>query len=366
MAADPYLEAVEKLTTAMAMLTSKLAAATQPPTPTGPPPAPREQAERAPEPSAIHQWGTRFLASTAGGLANRIGGRYGAAMGLNLGGMVAGKVGSMFGPKGGGQGGGDGGVAAQPPPAAPMQQWVARHIQITAEIVNVTTKGGVGGDTKAKDAMKMAGKAEGAGGEGGVAAAGEGEAAAAGMGGRAAGAVAAAGPFAVVAAAVLAAVLALKVFHDIVVKNAKAQQNLNFQYADVSAAMAGVKVHFEIADIMRNREIGDKTAGTASVLSDSNTRYDDNAAQFEMLWSNIKNLGLAVLLESINSAIQPLAQVATQINDRILKLTETKEEKEERERREMEAGTFLANARKEAEKRKAAGDEWFKRFKAPN
>lgn len=176
----------------------------------------------------------------------------------------------------------------------------------------------------------------------------------AGRGGAVAGegAAGALGAAAAPVAIIIAAAVALKEFHDAVVKAAKAQQAHNFQYANSSAAMAAVQVQTEIADAFRDRKVGDATAGTASVLADANTRYDDTAAQFEILWSNVKNLGISAALNLITSILEPIGKVAEEVSEWIG--NDPPEESED-------MAKWMDETKKKTEAARAAGNAWFQR-----
>lgn len=155
-------------------------------------------------------------------------------------------------------------------------------------------------------------------------------------------------------AIILAAAGALVVFTRAVIDASKAQQQHNFQYANSSAAMAAVQIQSEMADAFRDRDIGDRTAGTAAALAQSNTGYDNTVAEFEILWSNIKNIGLAAAMEVITNLLKPVAAVAGEISEWL--------DLEGGEKPEDVAGFFDRTAKQVEEARKKGGADWLRRF----
>lgn len=158
-----------------------------------------------------------------------------------------------------------------------------------------------GRTTAAISEAGTAGRAAGAAGEAGVAA-------------EVGGLAAAAGPLAIVAAAAIGLGIALKKFYDSVVDGAKEQQKVNFELAKSSAAMALVEAHSDVAKLLRDREVGDRTAGSASMLASANRDHDQITKEFEVLGSNVKNAAYAVGLEVVNKLIEPLGEIASQLN----------------------------------------------------
>lgn len=160
---------------------------------------------------------------------------------------------------------------------------------------------------RAGKAASTAGRAAQAAGGAGRAAAMAGSAGGAGAaGGAAAGAAAALGPVAVAAGLVVG----FKELHDAVVAGAKAQQAANFELAQYSAAMANVKAHADIDNIMRQREIGDRTAGTAAELAGANRDYDEGTKELSIAFANFKNVAFSAMLDAITQMMKPIEACA--------------------------------------------------------
>ena len=281
----------------------------------------------------ISEWGGGELMNMAGAAGRSIfGGGAGGASG------AAGGAGGAGGTGAAGGAGGAGGIGAAGRAA--------------------TGAGGAGGT----------GAAGGAGGAGGIGAAGRaatggaggaagaaGGAGAAGMAGRVAMAL---GPAGIAVAAVVACVSALNQFREKLVESAKAQQAVNFQYASYSAAMANVQLQSEIDTHFRNRAVGDDTAATAKYLSQQNTKYDDQVAEFEKLWNNIKNIGLGAAMEALTLVLEPIVPVITDLNDNLKSLLGIESEPEDND-----AADWLdKTAAKVAEGRRKGNDFFNRRF----
>ncbi len=140
-----------------------------------------------------------------------------------------------------------------------------------------------------------------------------------------------------------------------VVESADAQHKLNMQYADASAAMAGVLAESEMRDWQRDREIGDKTAATARDLAESRANYQDSMGKVEALFSNIKNEVFSKLLDVLNTVLEPIAETLDGLNQILFTQSES-----------TAADKWLDKVAAEAERRRQADEEWFRVRKGGN
>ena len=266
---------------------------------------------------------------------------------------------------------GAGGVAKAAQAAAGVSPGTVASVASGATQTAGSTLGGIGGNIAG---AILGGGAAAAGGAGGAGVGAGGAAAAAGGagGGAAGGAAATAGAAAGAAALasnpvgwVMAAVGSVAVLGVAVATTAINMQKFSEALlesqrglAQFSASMAMVFAESDMRKFMRNRDIGESTAGSARYLANAQNDLADNTAEIVKLFAGIKNYVTGFFDKVLSWLVAPLNAIAKILNEWF---GFTKEKDTPQAMFE-----WLERTAREAQQRRQANDPRFRRAVAPS
>lgn len=108
---------------------------------------------------------------------------------------------------------------------------------------------------------------------------------------------------------------ALAKLGEVAIDSARAMQQQNFQLAYASSLMAGVQARDEVNQLLRDREVGDRTAGTSQELADSLASFDEGLIDIKVILTDMKNVSLAEIVRLISEVMEPLGEAAKSFNE---------------------------------------------------